>query len=391
MNPQIIGRQKITGSQTITGSTLFSPFNLGVLHLANRVVMAPMTRCFSPGGVPGEEMAGYYRRRVEGGTGLIITEGTHVPHPGAANDPSCPDFHGEQALAGWQRILDEVHQAGGKIMPQLWHVGLLVKAELENLYDEKGVLGPHHVGPSGFAGGMGQALVKARPEMTLAEIEAVIDAFGTAAETAFRMGFDGIEIHGAHGYLIDQFFWAETNHRTDDYGGSLRARARFCEEIVRHCRRRTAPDFPIFLRISQWKGQDYTARLAHDPAELEALIDPLTDAGVDVFDCSQRRFWEPEFPDSDLNLAGWVKRISGKATMTVGSVGLDRELIESLYGQVSAPASLKPLLDRLDRGDFDLVGVGRNLLVDPHWTDKIQRGALDELHAYTVDALALLA
>ncbi len=336
-------------------------------------------------------MAGYYRRRAEGGAGLIITEGTHVPHWGAANDPDCPDFHGEAALAGWSRIRDDVHAAGSRIIPQLWHVGLLVKAELENLYEEKGELGPHHVGPSGFVGGMDQPLIRARPDMTLAEIEAVINAFGGAAMTAFRMGFDGIEIHGAHGYLIDQFFWADTNHRTDDFGGSVRERVRFCEEIVRECRRRTAPDFPIFLRISQWKGQDYTARLVRNPKELESFLGPLVDAGVDLFDCSQRRFWEPEFDGSDLNLAGWVKRISGKATMTVGSVGLDRELIESLYGQASAPVSLERLLDRLGREDFDLVGVGRALLVDPNWTDKIRRGAVEELRPYTVEALASLS
>lgn len=369
----------------------FSPFSVGTMTVPNRFVMAPMTRCFSPGGVPGDGMAGYYRRRAEGGAGLIISEGTHVNHPGAANDPDCPDFHGEAALARWADILAQVHAAGGRMMPQLWHVGLLVKAELENLYQESGSLHEGHVGPSGLAGGMGQPLVKAKPEMTVAQIEDVIEAFAEGAETAWRMGFDGIEIHGAHGYLIDQFLWAETNRRTDAFGGSLRKRVRFCEEIVRQCRSRTAPDFPIFLRLSQWKGQDYEARLASDPGELETLLTPLVDAGVDVFDCSQRRFWEPEFQGSELSLAGWVKRLTGKGVMTVGSVGLDRELIESLYGKPSAPQSLERVIAMLDRGDFDLIGVGRAMLVDPNWVEKIRIGETSGLLPYSPEALASLS
>ncbi len=374
-------------SETVS---LFRPFTLGRLTLPNRIVMAPMTRCFAPGGVPGDNIAAYYAKRAAGGVGLIITEGTHVPHRGAANDPDCPDFHGEASLAGWKKVVDAVHAAGGRIVPQLWHVGLLVKAQLENLYDEAGQLGPDHVGPSGFAGGMGQALVKARPPMTVRQIEAVVAAFGQAAADAMRLGFDGIEVHGAHGYLIDQFFWAETNQRDDAYGGSLVARTRFAAEIVAECRRRTAPDFPILMRISQWKGQDYGAKLAQSPQELAQFLAPLVEAGVDLFDCSQRRFWEPEFAGSDLSLAGWVRKLSGKPVMTVGSVGLDRELIETLYGAASQPSGLSELLHRLERDEFDLVGVGRAMLVDPDWADKVRRGAFDTLHPFSPAALATL-
>lgn len=106
----------------ISTDKLFEPVTLGSLSLANRIVMAPMTRCLSPGGVPGPDVARYYRRRIEGGVGLVITEGTWIPHPSASNEPDAPRFYGEDALAGWQRVVDEVHAAGGKIMPQLWHV-----------------------------------------------------------------------------------------------------------------------------------------------------------------------------------------------------------------------------------------------------------------------------
>ncbi len=103
---------------------LFRPFSIKSLILSNRIVMAPMTRSKSPGGIPGPEVAAYYRRRAEGGVGLVITEGTYVPHPSAGVYPDVPHFYGEQSLAGWKRVVEEVHLAGGKIFPQLWHVGL---------------------------------------------------------------------------------------------------------------------------------------------------------------------------------------------------------------------------------------------------------------------------
>ena len=111
---------------------------------------------------------------------------------------------------------------------------------------------------------------------------------------ARRLGFDGIEIHGAHGYLLDQFFWAATNHRTDDYGVTLRRRAAFPARVVAAVREAVGPDFPIIYRFSQWKGVDYTARIAANPGELEELPTPLVDAGVDLFHTSLRRHWLPD-------------------------------------------------------------------------------------------------
>ena len=152
----------------------------------------------------------------------------------------------------------------------------------------------------------------------------------------------------AHGYLIDQFFWSPLNQRTDRYGGSPRARGQFGAEVVAECRRRVGPDFPILLRISDWKLIDYRRRLAENPQELEELLAPLVDAGVDLFDCSQRRFWEPTFAGSDLNLAGWTKKVTGVPTMTVGSVGLDCDLMESFVEGRHGQRNLRSL-DELTR------------------------------------------
>jgi 2,4-dienoyl-CoA reductase-like NADH-dependent reductase (Old Yellow Enzyme family) len=375
-------------------STLFKPQTLGSLQLANRIVMSPMTRSFAPGGVPGEDIAEYYRRRAGADVGLIITEGVWVDHAGASNDDNVPRFYGEDALAGWARVAKRVHEAGGKIMPQLWHVGLFSGA-----YDSAGETNPkperlerekRQVGPSGMIGGQGRAPVPTGEPMSLAEIESVIDAFASGAQAARRLGFDGIALHGAHGYLLDQFLWAATNLRADSYGGDRSQRTRFVAEMIAEIRRRTSPDFPIMLRYSQWKLQDYGAGLATTPGELDELLTPLVDAGVDIIDCSQRRFWEPVFEGSDLNLAGWTKKLTGKPTVTVGSVGLDQEMFATFAGATGAPASLDRLIGLLDRGDFDLVAVGRALLVDPDWATKVKEGRHDAALPFTPDALGRL-
>jgi 2,4-dienoyl-CoA reductase-like NADH-dependent reductase (Old Yellow Enzyme family) len=207
-----------------------------------------------------------------------------------------------------------------------------------------------------------------------------------------RLGFDGIELHGAHGYLIDQFFWEGTNRRIDRWGGDLVGRTRFGVEVVKACRKRTAPDFPISLRISQWKSTDYNARLAASPEELARFLAPLVDAGVDVFHCSTRRFWEPEFEGSELNLAGWTKKLTGRPVITVGSVGLDAEFMSSLReGRGAAVAGLDKLLAMVAREEVDLVAVGRALLVDPAWAAKVRDGRVAELAPFTPEALKALS
>ncbi|MCD9021886.1 NADH:flavin oxidoreductase [Cohnella silvisoli] len=360
--------------------SLFRPIAIGNLQLPNRVVMAPMTRSFSPGGVPGADVAAYYRRRAENGVGLIVTEGTLINHPAATDDPNVPNFHGEKALQGWANVASAVHEAGGRIFPQLWHIGITRRNGTE---PNPEVL---TIGPSGLKLN-GEKLTE---PMTQSEIDDIVAAFAQAAADAKRIGFDGIELHGAHGYLIDQFFWEKTNKRTDQYGGDIVARTRFAVEIVEACRRAVGPDFPIQLRISQWKSTDYNAKLAETPELLGQLLAPLVAAGVDIFHCSTRRFWEPEFEGSDLNFAGWVKKLTGKPTITVGSVGLDTEFTSAFRGTGSETANIDDLLVRLEREEFDLVAIGRALLIDPAWLAKIRDGRTDELVPFNVEALRKL-
>ncbi|MBD9414682.1 NADH:flavin oxidoreductase [Pseudomonas sp. PDM16] len=366
----------------MTVKALFEPFRLGNLELPTRVVMAPMTRSFSPGGVPGAQVVEYYRRRAAAGVGLIVTEGTTVGHKAANGYPHVPRFYGEDALAGWKEVVDAVHAEGGKIVPQLWHVGNVRKAGTEPDASVPGF------GPSEKVK-EGNVVVHG---MTKQDIEEVIAAFAQAARDAKAIGMDGVEIHGAHGYLVDQFFWEGSNKRTDEYGGDLAQRSRFAIELIQAVRAAVGPDFPIIFRFSQWKQQDYTARLVQTAEELGAFLKPLADAGVDIFHCSTRRFWEPEFDGSDLNLAGWTRQLTGKPTITVGSVGLDGEFLQFMVNtdKVAEPASLENLLERLNKQEFDLVAVGRALLVDPDWAVKVRDGRESDILPFSREALKQL-
>ncbi|WP_317933517.1 NADH:flavin oxidoreductase [Halioxenophilus sp. WMMB6] len=361
---------------------LFQPFHYHHLTLANRIVMAPMTRSFSPGNVPSVQVADYYRRRAAGGVGLIITEGTCIDHPAAHGYDNVPSFYGEAALAGWQRVVDAVHAEGGKIAPQLWHVGAVRRAGVNPGGDTPGY------SPSGMAM-PGKVTGHA---MSQDDIDAVVAAFAEAAVNAKQLGFDAVEIHAAHGYLIDQFFWRELNQRSDRYGGDMRGRAQFAVEIISAIRRLVGPEFPIILRWSQWKQQDYSARLAETSAELEAFLQPLCEAGVDIFHCSQRRFWQPEFEGSSLNLAGWVKHLTGRPTITVGSVGLNDDFLQegSTDFKAADTAAIDGLLERLAAGEFDLVALGRALLANPDWPQRIRQGDFEQLHAYDKSLLTSL-
>lgn len=369
-------------------SGLFAPFQFGNLTLKNRIVMPAMGLAVCEDGAPNEEHADYYARRAAGGAALVMTEGVYIDHPSSGDNPLLGQFHGDHALEGWRHVAQRVHEEGGFVMPELWHVGLIplvadvMAGEVPRYREDLG-----QVSPSGYlAPG-----TKVAQGMAQADIDAVIEAYGRGADLAMQLGFDGVEIHGGHGYLIDQFLWPETNKRTDGYGGAPAERGKLAGEVVAEIRRRVGPGVPIVMRISQWKTVDYGARIASSPAELEALLAPMVQAGVDLFDCSQRRFWEPEFEGSDLNWAGWVKKVTGRPTMTIGSVGLDCDMQASLGEGKEAGrdlARLDELARRFDRGDFDLVGVGRAMIAEPDWAKIVRDRQFDRLKPFSPSVIA---
>lgn len=358
-------------------SALFQPIAVRSLTIPNRFAMAPMTRRASPGGVPGPDVAAYYARRAAGGVGLIITEGIRLPDPTAGWPEEIPTLAGDEVLAGWRAVTDAVHTNGATIAAQLWHQG----AERD---DRDGVIPVSPSGVNSVGDPKGRAL-------GTDELAGVADLYAQAARNARDAGFDAVELHGAHGYLLDEFLWEKTNHRADGYGGSLAARTRFPAEVVAAVRAAVGGDFPIIFRFSQWKQTDYAASIANDPVELQELLAPLVDAGVDVFHPSTRRHYKPAFPDTDseLSLPGWTKKVTGAPVIAVGSVGLETEFTPGRAGGRIPPAPVDRLLGGYTSGEFDVVAIGRALLADPAWVNRLREGSLDSFNGY--DAQTALA
>lgn len=363
---------------------LFSPCTVGGLELPNRFVMSPMTRRRALNGVPLPEVADYYRRRVEGGVGLIITEGVGISHPTAVgwtgvDSDEIPHLYGDEALAAWKRVVDTIHAAGGKVAPQLWHQGALRVAGT----------GPHPEAPSMRPSGIwgppdGRVTVSAEylehvREPTRAmrheEVEEVIAAYADTAANAVAIGFDAVAIHAAHGYLLDSFLWDRTNLRSDAWGGSIERRIEFPRRVIEAVRA-VVGDLPIILRISQWKSQDYDARIASSPEELARVLAPLAEAGVDIFDVSARKFDVPAFEGSPRTLAGWVKQVTGRPTIAVGSIGLQQALFDRADGTADASDNVVSVARGIDEGEFDLAGVGRMLVAHPDWVRRVAAGDL---------------
>ena len=354
---------------------LLQPFALRGMAMPNRVVMAPMTRYRSPLGVPTEEVASYYGRRAATGLGAILTEGVALPHYAAADHPDIPRIDGVDVLAGWRKVIDAIHEAGGRVLPQLWHQGPMWNVEhagtgTGNPMRPSGVWGPADGMISFREEGRVQSLTPV-PAMTDSDIADIIAAYALAARNAVALGVDGVAIHGAHGYLIDSFLWDYTNRRDDRWG----ERSAFGVAVVKAIRAEIGEDRPIALRFSQFKMQDYRATLAATPDALGDLLGPLADAGVDLFDASQRFFDTPVFEGSSLNLAGWAKKLTGKAAMTVGGVALGKAKGSAKHIDASQQSvnNLPLLIERFEKGEFDLVAVGRAILNDPDWFGKAQR------------------
>ncbi|RLK12441.1 2,4-dienoyl-CoA reductase-like NADH-dependent reductase (Old Yellow Enzyme family) [Micromonospora sp. M71_S20] len=345
----------MTTTTTPLGS-LLEPTTLAGLPLNSRFVMAPMTRFRSPGGVPTPEVAAYYRRRADNGIGLVISEGVLVGHPSAGHETSVPRMTAGAAEEGWRRVTDEVHAVGGRIAAQLWHLGS-AREPVDGIaaWTPSGVPGDSHA-------------------MTLADVDVLLAAYADAAGVAVRAGFDAVEIHAAHGYLLDEFLWPYTNRRADRFGGSPAGRSAFPAEVIRAVRTAVPAEMPVIVRFSQFKERDYAARIAESPAELAVILNAFAAAGADVLHASQRNFADPAFPGSPRNLAGWAKHLTGLPSITVGSIGLTRDFLGS--------RALRDLLHRLDAGEFDLVALGRILLGNPAWVTLAAAGRLDEIHNY---------
>lgn len=352
-------------------SPLFSPLRLSTITLANRFIMPAMQRGQCLDGRPKAELAKYYRRRVEGGVSMVIGESCAIDHPSATRQPGAARMNAA-TRDGWAHCVEEVRAAGGHMLIQLWHEGALRNSDDGKTISPSGLVAP------GIRKGSAASRV---------ELEALREAYVSAARDAKAIGANGVEVHAAHGYLLDQFLWHGSNLRDDCYGGdNIEDRVRFPAELVCAIRAACGPEFLISFRFSQWKEFDYSARIARDPAELKLFVTRLKEAGVDVFHASTRRFWEPEWPGDPRGLAGWVRALSDLPVITVGSVGLNTDVmttfVEAAEAQQQVPESIFELERRIREREFDLVAVGRALIGDPDWVNKVRDRQFESIRGF---------
>ena len=329
---------------------LFRPFTHRKLTMNTRLVMAPMSRSHSQAGAPAQELVQYYRLRASHLLGLILTEPVAVNDPAAAVDEDMAHFSGGPSLRLWKGICRAVHAFPCRIAPQLFHAGMLRKDDLA-------------IGPSGIDPMTGK---KRGEEMSRDRMGNVVNAFAQAAGLARVLGFDAVEICGGQGGLIDQFLRPETNHRSDEYGGSLLARTRFACDVLHAVRKMVGRKFPIIFRLSLQLPENPDARLVHTPEELSELLVPLCNAGVDIFAVDDSGTGAP-FHGNALGFAGWVKMLSGRPVI----IGEDA---------ASNSPSLELLSRRLAAQEFDLVAIGRALLADAEWGRKVREARVNEIH-----------
>jgi 2,4-dienoyl-CoA reductase-like NADH-dependent reductase (Old Yellow Enzyme family) len=319
---------------------LFEPFTINGITLPNRFVMPGMQRMWCDHGTPLPRLADYYRERVEGGVGLIITESCAVDHTSATQTPVFCRIT-DATLDAWARCFNAVNGAGGRMLMQLWHEGAIRKEGGDGPYAQYPTLSPSGLAHAG------------KP----------------------------------HGYLLDQFLWAETNRRTDGYGGDdMAARVRFPTEIVRAIRSAVGPEFIVSFRFSQWKEVNYKARVAATPQDLRVMLNAIRAAGADIIHASARYFWIPEWEGSDWGIAGWTKSMTDAPVIGVGSVGLDTDVMDNFFGKEAnstGEAGLSELLRRFNNREFDLISVGRGLIGDPHWVRKLRAGRFSEVRMFT--------
>ena len=372
---------------------LFERTELAGLELCNRIAMAPMTRRLSPDDrVPSQAVVEYYARRAAGGVGLIITEGTHVDDKHAPDSENVPGIFNEEQAAGWKRVIEAVHSAENcfglpsRIAVQLWHTG-------------RHAMNP--IGPSPIPVQKRDGGYKDTPrEMTEADMDEVVAIFENAARLSIAAGFDSMEIHGAHGYLLDSFLSPASNQRTDDYGGSFENRMRFPLRVVRGVRKvideTAGREYPLMIRFSQWRMEDYSAYAYPDPDHLERWVLALKDAGVDILHVSTREATDPGFPhlfdtdteDGRRTLAGWTRKLSGgMPTVAVGRVSVSASMDEGAAVQTTDPA---PAAELIQRGEADMIAVGRSLIANPRWCDTVREGRWNELVPYTREMLESL-
>lgn len=334
----------------VTNNPLLQNYTLAGLELPNRVIMAPMTRNRAgEGNVPTELNAKYYKQRAS--AGLIVSEGTQISEQGVGY-PNTPGIHTDQQIKGWKKVTNAVHEAGGRIFAQIWHVG---RISHPSFHDGNLPVAPSAVKPEGqaFTAEGLKDFVEPRALET-DEIPGIVEDYAQAARNAIEAGFDGVEIHGANGYLIDQFIQDSTNKRTDRYGGSVENRARFALEVTEAVAEAVGPD-KAGIRLSP-SGEFNDMHDTNPKHTFTYLINKLN-----RFDLAYLHLVEPLTDVSGLsnyleNVTPYFRTIYDSTIITCGN-----------YARESG-------MEAIEQNEADLVAYARLFLANP---DLPERFAVD--------------
>lgn len=358
-------------AQTRKFPTLMSGIRIGSMQLKNRVGLAPMTRVSaSDDGLVTDIMVKYYESFAKGNFGLLITEGAYPDEAYSQGYFNQSGIANEKQAAAWKKVTGAVHQAGAKIVVQLMHAGAQGQG---NIYKDQ-FIAPSTVPSKGekLPIYVGEGPYDQPKEMTKEDIQEVIRGFADAAGRAKEAGFDGAEIHGANGYLLDQFLTDYMNQRTDEYGGSTENRLRMLVEVVKAVRQAVGSDFVVGIRISQGKVSDYQHKWAGAEKDAEIIFSGLSKAGVDYIHVTEYDATRPAFEGTSLSLAALAKKYGTVPVIANGNLE-DPDKAEQL----------------LASGEADLITLGKGALANHDWPELVVKGqALREFNPEILGPLA---
>jgi len=351
---------------------LFAPLRVGrALRLPNRLAVAPMTRVSATAdGRATKQMADYYAAFAAGGFGLVITEGIYTDKAYAQGYFFQPGLADDAQRDAWRAVVQRVHARGGRIVAQLMHAGALSQGNPHRNTTK----GPSAVLPKGqqMTFYRGEGPYRMPEAMSDEDLAAAVDGYAQAARRAQEAGFDGVEIHGANGYLLDQFLTAHTNLREDGYGGSLNNRLRLTAEVVQAVRRSTAEHFAVGLRCSQGKVNDFTHKWEGGEADAARIFRTLGALPIDYLHTTEFEAWRPAFGEQGPSLAALARKHVPVPVLANGS----------LHDAAQARGLL-------ERGEADFVSLGRGALTHPDWPERLRAGA--RLEAFDRGLLAPIA
>lgn len=337
--------------------SFFTPGSIGKVALKNRLVVAPMTRVTaSEEGVASERMKAYYEDFTRGGFALVISEGIYIDKEWSQTYAFQAGLTSPQQVAGWREVTDAVHQQGGHIFAQIQHSGALSQGN----YFREGTVAPSAVRPVGnqmtFYRGEGEYPVPR--ELGEEEIQGIIRSFADAASYAvLQAGFDGVEIHGANGYLLDQFFTDYTNLRTDCWGGDIAGRLQLSLEVIKSVRQRVGQAIPVGIRISQGKVNDFFHKWANGEDDARIVFTLLAESGIDYLHLTEYEAWQPAFPDNSLSLIELGRKYAPHLTIMANG---------SLHDECRA-------MQIMEMG-ADLIALGRGALANHDWPERVANG-----------------